>query len=454
MPRVYSGALPQRRIGVRRVVRRLTGQGTYVPRGSVRGFGAYRGRRRVLRGRGAYGTAVGRRRLRGRGAFWDDIWSGVKTLAGDVYDVARKPLKSKLGAMLSGLGDYSVKKNSILDEGQDPPLLANSARYNIIRHREYLGDVTTAGAAFTINSYPINPGMIQTFPWFASIAQNYMKYKPRGIVFEYKSMSAEALNSTNTALGAVVMATQYNVLQPAFTNQSQLLNYDKSTAGAPSKSMMHPVECDPTCLPYKEFYVRHGALSANQDLRLYDMGTFYIATYGQQAAATIGQLWVTFEFELVTPAMEGGAGETLLSDCWYSTTGITTSKYFGSTVLPDIQNSLGLTLGATSITFPAYIVQGKYLLTYWLQCTSGALTMPLITAASATTASVGGQDVAPTGGETVTRGMASIVITIVGPSAVINFSVGTFPTIAAMRLRVTQYDADNNSGITGTAVTI
>jgi hypothetical protein len=39
------------------------------------------------------------------------------------------------------------------------------------------------------------------FPWLSNIAQNFESYKLRGLVFEFKSMSGDALTSTNTALG-------------------------------------------------------------------------------------------------------------------------------------------------------------------------------------------------------------------------------------------------------------
>lgn len=416
-------------------------------------------RRKVLSGRGAYTRRapmrrVNRRYLHGRGGFFSDLWDTVKTVGRGAWGAVRKPLGNFLGNQIAGLGDYTIHKNSILEEGQDPPHMANSKHYNIFRHREYLGDISTPGAAFNIQAFPINPGMVQTFPWFSSLAQNYSAYKPRGIVFEYKAMSADALNSTNTALGSVLLATQYNVLQPAFLNQSQMLNYDKSTATVPSRSCLHPVECDPNSLPFREYTVRHGAIPTGQDARIFDMATFYIATYGQQAASVIGQLWVTFEFEMLTPTMEGGAGETILSDSWMGKTGISTSAYFGTTVTPCANNSLGLTLGKTTVTFPPWITQGIYTLTHVVQGDLTAVTWPTISYTTNCKV-VGGTVAGPAPATTASTAVfQTAAFRITGPSAVLTWSSGTLPANAtAAYLWVTQVDSDMDYAYAGTAVT-
>lgn len=61
--------------------------------------------------------------------------------------------------------------------------------------------VTGAAGTFNYSTWQLNPGQKSLFPWLAGIASNFESYKFHGLVFEYKSMSADALNSTNTALG-------------------------------------------------------------------------------------------------------------------------------------------------------------------------------------------------------------------------------------------------------------
>jgi len=119
-------------------------------------------------------------------------------------------------------------------------------------------------------------------------------------VYEFKSTSADALNSTNTALGAVIMSTEYDLAKSPFTTKMQMENYEFTSSCKPSCSMLHPIECDPAQTPIPTQYVRNSN-STVYDKRLTDLGLFQIATYGMQAAAVIGELWVTYEIELLKP---------------------------------------------------------------------------------------------------------------------------------------------------------
>jgi predicted nucleic acid-binding Zn ribbon protein len=106
------------------------------------------------------------------------------------------------------MGDYQVhndtQKNSLFTEGA-----YNFKRQrSVITHREYITDIVTSSTAgaFSYVTYSINPGQDSLFPWLSNIAQCFEAYKMHGLVFEYKSMSADALNSTNTALGQVILS--------------------------------------------------------------------------------------------------------------------------------------------------------------------------------------------------------------------------------------------------------
>jgi hypothetical protein len=244
--------------------------------------------------------------LHGKGGYWGDLG---KRLGGHLGGVADEVVG--IGRSLTGRGSYHVRQNSIMETG-GPPSIINSRHSSVIRHREYLTDIS-GSVGFAINSFPINPGVVTTFPWLASIAAGYEQYKLRGIIFEFHSTSATAVSSTNTALGTVIMATEYNSNLPAFTNKLQMENHEYATTTSPCCSAIHPVECARGRTPVDELYVRtsgvsagsHGSGSAVSQYNplLYDLGQFYIATYGMQAAAVIGELWVSYEIEFLKPAL-------------------------------------------------------------------------------------------------------------------------------------------------------
>lgn len=220
----------------------------------------------------------------------------------------------KLGGFLgriTGLGDYTVNSNSLL--GTDPPRVSNGAnlREIIISHREYIGDVVTGPAgSFASSSFLLNPGNSRIFPWLSAVASCFQQYKFRGIVFEFKTMSADALNSTNTALGTVIMASNYNVLQANFASKSEMENTEFSSSCKPSASMYHPIECDPRDTPLTELYIApNGVIPDGGTPQFYDFCNFQIATNGFQASnVNIGELWVTYEIALLKPIQPSIAG--------------------------------------------------------------------------------------------------------------------------------------------------
>lgn len=226
---------------------------------------------------------------------------------GALGDLAGKALGSILPtpiASIFGFGDYRIKAQQMNDVymGNGPPAFDGGSA-PIITHREYIGLVSTAGDQFTNTPYVINPGEQNTFPWLSQMATCFEEYKLLGCVFEYKSTSAAALNSTNTALGSVIMSTQYDVNKPNFVSKTEMENYEFTTACSPAVSMLHPIECDPKITPLPQKYVRNGAQVVDSK-HFYDLGNFQIATVGQQAPAVIGELWVSYKIQFFKPCME------------------------------------------------------------------------------------------------------------------------------------------------------
>jgi len=236
---------------------------------------------------------------------------------------------------ITGYGDYTVAKNSLLAGGVPGITNPTMRRGLTISHKEYIGDVITHATpgAFNIQGFKINPGISQTFEWLAQIGVNYEQYSPEGVIFMFKSTSGAALASTNTALGSVIMATQYNPYAPPFSSTAEMMSYMFASVGCPSNDILHPVECAPQDNPLSEFYVRNGPPQG--DLRFNDLGTFYIATNGFQAGSVnIGQLWVTYQITLMKPKLFSSLGGFNDYICFYNKGSALTASYpFGLTGL-------------------------------------------------------------------------------------------------------------------------
>lgn len=178
-----------------------------------------------------------------------------------------------------------------------------------IRHSEYLQDCitsSTVGAFQNEGMWLINPGNPETFPWLWQIATQFEEFEFHGLVFEFKSTSADALGATNTALGVTIGATDYNVTHQPFPNKQAADNYEWTVSGRPSLSHKYPVECKPSMNVLNHLYVSSATAiptTGNQDPRLTWLGGFQFMTQGFQAASVnIGELWVHYDVCLYKPA--------------------------------------------------------------------------------------------------------------------------------------------------------
>jgi hypothetical protein len=350
---------------------------------------------------------------------------------------------------VAGFGDYHIKTNSLMNGGMSPPMIVNSANSGgfIMRHREYLGDVL-ASTNFSITKYPLNPGLVYTFPWLSQVAEAFEEYRFRGLIFEFKSTSSDAVLSTaaNSALGTVIMATQYNALSPTFPDKRIMENYEFANSSKPSMSFIHPVECAQSQTPVERLYVRTGTVPDGADIRLYDLADFYIATQGMQVAGgTIGELWCTFEIEFYKPKLVAPIGYELLTDHFQLST-ISNSAPLGFDTVTVPGSNLGVTIntGGTLIQFPYYITDGSYLFYYVAYMSSAATSYPPGFGPSNGFFEFIWENDSSSGVSTppytdTYRLMVTGVITITGPSATISCSGGGFgSTVTAGDLIVTQ----------------
>jgi len=239
----------------------------------------------------------------------------------------------------TGLGDYTIQGNSLIAGGMSDnssmQIVSISARELRVKYREYIGDVfshPTEAGAFYQQNYAMNPGLVDVFPWFAPIAQQYQQWEPNGIIWEYKSTSGE--NNLDQALGKILIATDYNTstLSTSFSNQQEMLAEAYAQEGIPSRNMFHGIECDPRERTRKLYFLRSGVLTTDQELADYDIGQTTIATVGGPSANTnLGSLYIHYDISLYKNTLSNGvADKSHVVRMWASTDNIEALTLLGT----------------------------------------------------------------------------------------------------------------------------
>jgi len=311
---------------------------------------------------------------------------------GNIFGKSYGRLGAEAGRLfrhITGFGDYKVSKNSLMHGSDSLPAFGNTSAGTRVTHREFLFDVITSPlpGLFSIETVPIQPALLAAFPWLSASAENYQEYRLNGCVYEFKSNSYNALASTNTASGTVIMTTNYNVLDPPFTNKFTMEQSQFTCSDKPSNHIVHPIECSKLETPASILYTRSGQTGSG-DMRLYDWGNFNIATVGMQGISTnIGELWVTYDITLLKPKL--GATSDVADRYVALTPNLSAVKpggpnYFGTLSLPMVQTTesdMGTTLSASvgvnldSITWPPGYSGNVMVVIRWALASTASLTL-------------------------------------------------------------------------------
>jgi len=283
-----------------------------------------------------------------------------------------------LAAQLSrwlGQGDYAVKANSLVKQtaAGTIPSMHNNSQTIVVRHKEFITEVTGSTNFSVLRSFAINPGVKATFPWLSTVAGNYTEYRLRGMVYHYVPTSGNAVSSTNAALGTVMLQTSYRANEPAPSSKVEMLNEYWASEGSPASEFVHPIECDPAENPFNVQYIRTAPVDANDNILMYDLGTTRLAVSGQQAnGIVLGDLWVTYEIELRKPRIADPSG--LSQPAWLLTgTGTyNTLQIFGTSTTITDRTNFGITIPTgTSMLFGAGSV-GTWLVDFTYTGTTSA----------------------------------------------------------------------------------
>lgn len=399
--------------------------------GAISGRGAYRNKRMARNARAPRSKAISSRAS--EPSLGRTLLTEGGSMLGGLFGMpgVGKAAGGALSTIL-GMGDYAVKENLFL-EGRLPQMVnLPGGGGTVIRFQEYISDIYTTAdianpAGFNIQSFLINAANSDCFPWLNQLAQNYEQYYIEGMVFEFRSTSADALNSTNTALGSVMMATQYDVADPVFRTKAEMLNYEYSNSTKPSDTCMHMIECAPNQTVLNGLYCLDGALPAGTDARLYHLGRFSIATVGFQAAnVNIGELHVTYQVRLLKPKLYASIGNGIDFAYLNNSTGYSNAQPFASTgwVLSS-QSTLAASMNGGVCILPVSSVIKTYRIeVHWIGSGSVAIINPAATLANCT------QLQATLVGGTNSQAFVTLLIQTAGNSLTSSFTFGasTLPT--------------------------
>lgn len=220
---------------------------------------------------------------------------------------------SAAGSLLGkvfGMGAYTVEQNALLSPSGTigpPPMFTTSPDGSVIVCMREFVTTISGSTNFTMQfSQPINPSNPSLFPRLSQLAPNFTVHEPLGLIFEYVTTSGTAVGSTNTALGTIIMATNYDVLENQFSTKQEMESYKFSTATVPCASVLHAIECKPSTLVGSRRYIGDPATygstnvlaTVHGDRRLADLGLFQVASVGQQGTNIQGEIWVSYCWKL------------------------------------------------------------------------------------------------------------------------------------------------------------
>lgn len=256
---------------------------------------------------------------KGKYGFLKKAWNVAKPLVGMGLKYGAKKYLGQ--GIYTGQGSYDSNSNELVGESNSDmiPRFAQSMDETgslTITHREYVGEIyaNEENKTFENRSYPLNPGMEQTFPWLSQIAANFEEYDLNQLMFTFRSTVAD-VSSANGQVGTVMMATNYNPSSRLFRDKGEMLEYTAANSAKVTEGISHGVECDNEKLSGSaEKYIRTSALERSNDIKEYDHGIFQLATANTPVAFnnnSIGELWVSYTVMLRKPRVFTGRGSAI-----------------------------------------------------------------------------------------------------------------------------------------------
>jgi len=163
---------------------------------------------------------------------------------------------------------------------------------------EYVKDVSRPiNNTFEVFRIPVNPGLVDSFPWTSQIAPSFQKYRFNRLKLHYKTTSSTFTN------GMICIAPMFNVLDSTPINKPDFLELSKATR-TPIWGDTSLTVTKEDMSSYKEYFIRTADILTRGNLNLYDPVHFVIGIDGfvnAQNNETVGEIWIEYEIEFFQP---------------------------------------------------------------------------------------------------------------------------------------------------------
>lgn len=179
-----------------------------------------------------------------------------------------------------------------------------------VKHREYLFDIP-GNPEYTVTRIEGNPGLSGSFPWLCNLSVMFERYKFRKLHLVYETMKSTATN------GTVLLGVDYDAQDDSPATKTAFMAF-KSSVRSPTwtevKLILNPADINQFV---KERYVRSTAHPSGTDIKTYDFGNMYVGVQGQADSTTIGEIYVEYEVELLTPKLDNSQLASMRSAYFY-----------------------------------------------------------------------------------------------------------------------------------------
>lgn len=166
--------------------------------------------------------------------------------------------------------------------------------------------------------------MAGTFPWLSQIAPRFEKYRFKKLKFCFETEAPTSLG------GSLILTVDYDASDPAPASKVQAMAYKNAVRSAPWEECCHFSAMEDLS-QQKQYFVRSGGLPPNSDVKLYDVGNLFVCSQNVvTGGATLGELYVDYVVELLTPQLQFPSNEDIDSGRIISNAGTTAPVPLGS----------------------------------------------------------------------------------------------------------------------------